>query len=160
MRHADTGVHYYTPRRYRQPRRAALLRGGHDGADGRGPGRVPVDRAAARDEPEALSAAGWCPRTRVPPVPGGAAAPTAPRGRDPRHGLYNHPCMLKAEADRDHAPRTRELAPARRRDQGEALGGFLGGRLARILPPALMRAIVIAVGAALTVIYAHRYWLS
>ncbi len=48
----------------------------------RGPGRVPVDRAAARYEPEALSAAGWCPRTGVPPVPGGAAAPTAPRGRD------------------------------------------------------------------------------
>ena len=87
--------------------------------------------------------------------------------RQPRHegGIVatvyiTTPCMLKAEADRDHAPRTRELAPARRRDQGEALGGFLGGRLARILPPALMRAIVIAVGAALTVIYAHRYWLS
>jgi len=43
---------------------------------------------------------------------------------------------------------------------GAIVGGFLGGRLARILPPALMRAIVIAVGAALTVIYAHRYWLS
>ncbi len=43
---------------------------------------------------------------------------------------------------------------------GAIVGGFLGGRLARILPLALMRAIVIAVGAALTVIYAHRYWLS
>jgi uncharacterized membrane protein YfcA len=43
---------------------------------------------------------------------------------------------------------------------GATIGGFLGGRLARILPPELMRWIVIAVGALLTAIYAYRYWLS
>jgi len=43
------------PRHHRQPRGAALLRGRHDGADGRGPGRVPVDRAAALYEPEAFT---------------------------------------------------------------------------------------------------------
>jgi hypothetical protein len=42
---------------------------------------------------------------------------------------------------------------------GATIGGFLGGRLARVLPPALMRWIVIAVGTALTAIYACRYWL-
>jgi uncharacterized protein len=43
---------------------------------------------------------------------------------------------------------------------GAIIGGFLGGRLARVLPPATMRWIVITVGAALTVIYARRYWLA
>jgi uncharacterized membrane protein YfcA len=43
---------------------------------------------------------------------------------------------------------------------GATIGGFLGGRLARVLPPELMRWIVIAVGTLLTAIYAHRYWLS
>jgi uncharacterized membrane protein YfcA len=43
---------------------------------------------------------------------------------------------------------------------GAIIGGFLGGRLARVLPPAMMRWIVITVGAALTVIYARRYWLA
>jgi len=42
---------------------------------------------------------------------------------------------------------------------GATIGGFLGGRLARVLPPELMRWIVIAVGTVLTAIYAHRYWL-
>jgi len=42
---------------------------------------------------------------------------------------------------------------------GATIGGFLGGRLARVLPPRLMRGIVIAVGTALTAIYARRYWL-
>src|SRR5882724_7565069 len=74
------------PRHHRQPRGAALLRGRHDGADGRGPGRVPVDRAAALYEPEALSAAGCCPRTGVPPVPWARACPVRARpqsaGRD------------------------------------------------------------------------------
>jgi len=42
---------------------------------------------------------------------------------------------------------------------GASVGGFLGGRLARILPPSLMRGIVITVGTILTVIYAWRYWL-
>ena len=43
---------------------------------------------------------------------------------------------------------------------GAVIGGFLGGRLARVLPPELMRGIVITVGTVLTLIYARRYWLS
>src|SRR5438094_3306364 len=43
---------------------------------------------------------------------------------------------------------------------GAVIGGFLGGRLARVLPPDLMRWIVITVGTVLTLIYARRYWLS
>jgi uncharacterized membrane protein YfcA len=43
---------------------------------------------------------------------------------------------------------------------GATIGGFLGGRLARVLPPDVMRWIVIAVGAVLTAVYARRYWLS
>ena len=42
---------------------------------------------------------------------------------------------------------------------GALVGGFLGGRLARVLPPELMRGIVITVGTILTVVYAWRYWL-
>lgn len=41
---------------------------------------------------------------------------------------------------------------------GVLAGGFLGGRLVRVLPPPLLRAIVITVGTVLTVIYAWRYW--
>ncbi len=41
---------------------------------------------------------------------------------------------------------------------GAMAGGFAGGRLARGLPPAVLRAVVIAVGAVLTVVYARRYW--
>ena len=43
---------------------------------------------------------------------------------------------------------------------GAVIGGFLGGRLARVLPAETMRWIVIAVGTALTLIYARRYWFS
>ncbi len=43
---------------------------------------------------------------------------------------------------------------------GAVIGGFLGGRLARVLPAETMRWIVITVGAALTLIYARRYWFS
>jgi hypothetical protein len=42
---------------------------------------------------------------------------------------------------------------------GAVIGGFIGGRLARVLPSELMRRIVIVVGAVLTLIYARRYWL-
>lgn len=42
---------------------------------------------------------------------------------------------------------------------GAAVGGFVGGRLARVLPPEPMRWIVIAVGTILTAVYAWRYWL-
>ena len=43
---------------------------------------------------------------------------------------------------------------------GAILGGFLGGRLARVLPPDAMRWLIITVGTLLTLIYAHRYWLA
>jgi uncharacterized membrane protein YfcA len=43
---------------------------------------------------------------------------------------------------------------------GAVIGGFLGGRLARVLPPEAMRWIVITVGTVLTAVYAYRYWLS
>jgi uncharacterized membrane protein YfcA len=42
---------------------------------------------------------------------------------------------------------------------GAVIGGFVGGKLARVLPSELMRRIVIVVGAVLTVVYARRYWL-
>ncbi len=42
---------------------------------------------------------------------------------------------------------------------GALVGGFLGGRLTRVLPPRAVRAVVIAVGAVLTAVYAWRYWL-
>jgi uncharacterized membrane protein YfcA len=42
---------------------------------------------------------------------------------------------------------------------GALVGGFVGGRLVRVLPPRVVRAVVIAVGAALTAVYAWRYWL-
>lgn len=41
---------------------------------------------------------------------------------------------------------------------GTVLGGFLGGRLVRVLPPGLVHWIVIAVGSVLTAVYAWRYW--
>jgi uncharacterized membrane protein YfcA len=43
---------------------------------------------------------------------------------------------------------------------GALLGGFLGGRLVRVLPPGVVRWIVIAAGSVLTLVYAWRYWLS
>jgi hypothetical protein len=43
---------------------------------------------------------------------------------------------------------------------GAAVGGFLGARLVRVVPPSPMRWTVIAVGAGLTAIYAWRYWLG
>jgi uncharacterized protein len=42
---------------------------------------------------------------------------------------------------------------------GAAIGGFLGGRLVRVVPPDSMRWTVIAVGTVLTAVYAWRYWL-
>jgi uncharacterized membrane protein YfcA len=42
---------------------------------------------------------------------------------------------------------------------GAVIGGFIGGRLARVLPSELMRRIVIVVGTVLALIYARRYWL-
>jgi uncharacterized protein len=42
---------------------------------------------------------------------------------------------------------------------GAIVGGFLGGWLVRVLPPAAVRATVIAAGMAITFYYAWRYWL-
>jgi uncharacterized membrane protein YfcA len=42
---------------------------------------------------------------------------------------------------------------------GALAGGWLGGYLARVVPPAAMRVVVVAIGAMLTVVYAVRYWL-
>ena len=41
---------------------------------------------------------------------------------------------------------------------GALIGGFLGGRLARVLPPGLIRGLVVTIGTILTGIYAWRYW--
>ena len=41
---------------------------------------------------------------------------------------------------------------------GVLAGGFLGGRLARVLPPPWVRAIVLTVGTVLTLVYTWRAW--
>jgi uncharacterized membrane protein YfcA len=41
---------------------------------------------------------------------------------------------------------------------GGLTGGVLGGRLVRVLPPRLVRGIVLTAGAVLTAVYAWRYW--
>ncbi len=41
---------------------------------------------------------------------------------------------------------------------GALLGGLMGGHAARIVPPALMRIVVVVLGVLLTVVYAWRYW--
>jgi uncharacterized membrane protein YfcA len=42
---------------------------------------------------------------------------------------------------------------------GCAIGGFCGAHIARVVPQKLMRVVVVAVGAALTVAFVWRYWL-
>lgn len=42
---------------------------------------------------------------------------------------------------------------------GALVGGFVGGRLVRVLSPGVVRGIVIAAGTILTLVYAWRYWL-
>jgi uncharacterized membrane protein YfcA len=42
---------------------------------------------------------------------------------------------------------------------GAAAGGFLGGWLVRVLPPAAVRGTVITAGTVITLYYAWRYWL-
>lgn len=49
-------------------------------------------------------------------------------------------------------------SPALAMMAGAFVGGFAGGRLVRVLPAAWVRVAVIVVGAALTVVYARRYW--
>jgi uncharacterized membrane protein YfcA len=41
---------------------------------------------------------------------------------------------------------------------GAIIGAMIGARLAQVAPRAVMRVVVVAVGALLTVIYAWRYW--
>ena len=41
---------------------------------------------------------------------------------------------------------------------GTLAGGFIGGRLVRVLPAPWVRRAVIAAGAILTIVYARRYW--
>jgi uncharacterized membrane protein YfcA len=41
---------------------------------------------------------------------------------------------------------------------GALVGALIGARLAQIAPHAVMRVVVVAVGALLTVIFAWRYW--
>lgn len=43
---------------------------------------------------------------------------------------------------------------------GGLTGGVLGGRLVRVLPPPLVRAIVLTGGVVLTAVYGWRYWAS
>jgi hypothetical protein len=41
---------------------------------------------------------------------------------------------------------------------GAAAGGYLGGRLISVLPPAAVRTAIIVIGTAVTAIYAWRMW--
>jgi uncharacterized membrane protein YfcA len=41
---------------------------------------------------------------------------------------------------------------------GALAGGFVGARLGRVAPRSVMRWVVVAVGALLTIVYAKRYW--
>jgi uncharacterized membrane protein YfcA len=41
---------------------------------------------------------------------------------------------------------------------GASSGGVLGGKLIAVLPPAIVRSLVIAIGVLMTAIYAWRYW--
>lgn len=43
---------------------------------------------------------------------------------------------------------------------GVLVGGFAGGKLVRVLPAGWLRFAVIVVGAALTLVYARRYWMA
>jgi hypothetical protein len=41
---------------------------------------------------------------------------------------------------------------------GALAGGYAGARLARVIPAAFVRVLVIIVGCIVTVVYAQRYW--
>jgi len=41
---------------------------------------------------------------------------------------------------------------------GCLIGGYCGAHLARLVPQAMMRIVVVVVGAALTAAFAWRYW--
>jgi uncharacterized membrane protein YfcA len=42
---------------------------------------------------------------------------------------------------------------------GCLIGGTCGAHIARVVPPAVMRIVVIVVGATLTIVFAWKYWL-
>ncbi len=42
---------------------------------------------------------------------------------------------------------------------GAAIGGYIGGRLIRVLPAPVVRKVIIAIGTMMTLVYAYRYWL-
>jgi uncharacterized protein len=42
---------------------------------------------------------------------------------------------------------------------GATCGGYLGGRLVKVLPAPIVRAVVIAIGVDMTALYGQRYWL-
>ena len=41
---------------------------------------------------------------------------------------------------------------------GCLIGGICGAHLARVIPQAVMRIVVVVVGAALTIVFAWKYW--
>jgi uncharacterized membrane protein YfcA len=82
-------------------------------------------------------------------TPGNVAAALADLGRRPRWDRFFLAMSLVAVAGSG--------APALVMMAGALVGGFVGGRLVRVLPPRVVRAVVIAVGAALTAVYAWRY---
>jgi uncharacterized membrane protein YfcA len=42
---------------------------------------------------------------------------------------------------------------------GTALGGYMGGRLVKVLPAPTVRAVICVSGVVMTAIYVKRYWL-
>jgi uncharacterized membrane protein YfcA len=43
---------------------------------------------------------------------------------------------------------------------GCLVGGFCGSHLARVVPPSVMRVVVVVIGAALTLVYAYEFWVA
>ena len=41
---------------------------------------------------------------------------------------------------------------------GALVGGFIGARIAQVVPNHVMRVMVTLVGALLTIVFAYRYW--
>jgi uncharacterized membrane protein YfcA len=43
---------------------------------------------------------------------------------------------------------------------GTIAGGLIGAQIARVIPRAVVRVLIVAAGTALTVLFARRYWFS
>jgi uncharacterized membrane protein YfcA len=41
---------------------------------------------------------------------------------------------------------------------GTIAGGLIGAQIARVIPPVVVRVLIVAAGAALTILFARRYW--